>query len=75
MSRDDDLRDLLDNTAREMDRLADSPRTWLSWLVYLLGRLEAEATDVNPANKDAFVAMLSSLQDDIRNRLRTGGWN
>lgn len=75
MSRDDDLRDLLDQTAQEIARMTDSPRTWLSWIVYLLGRLEAEATDSNPANKDSFIDMLSSLQDEIRNRIRTGGWN
>jgi hypothetical protein len=75
MSRDDDLRDLLDSTARDLDRLAGNPRTWLSWIVYLLGRLETEATDVDPANKAAFIDMLTSLQDEIRNRLRTGGWN
>jgi hypothetical protein len=75
MSRDDDLRDLLDQTAQEMGRLVDNPRTWLSWMAYLLGRLEVQATNTNPANKDAFTDMLSALQDEIRNRLRTGGWN
>jgi hypothetical protein len=75
MSRDDELRDLLDRTAQDIDRLVDNPRTWLSWIAYLLGRLEAQATDTNPANKEAFTDMLSALQDEIRNRLRTGGWN
>jgi hypothetical protein len=75
MSRDDDLRDLLEQTARDMSRLTDNPRTWLSWMAYLLGQLEAQATDASPANKESFVDMLSALQDEIRNRLRTGGWN
>jgi len=75
MSKDDDLRDILKATAQEVSHLQDNPRTWLSWLVFLLARLEEEATDQNPANKDSYVDMLSSLQDEIRNRLRTGGWN
>jgi hypothetical protein len=75
MSRDDDLRDLLKETAEEISRLADNPRTWLSWLVFLLARLEEQATDQNAANKDSYIEMISALQDEIRNRLRTGGWN
>ena len=75
MSRDDDLRDLLNETANEISRLTDSPRTWLSWMVYLLERLESEATGVNPADKETFVDMLSALQDELRNRVRTGGWH
>ena len=75
MSRDDDYRDLLQATAQEIARLEDNPRTWLSWMVYFLARLEDQATDQNPANKTSYVEMLSALQDEIRNRLRTGGWN
>ena len=74
MSRDDELRDILDKTAGEIKRLSSNPRTWLSWMVYLLAALEKQATDINPADKDAFKAMLSALQDAIRNRFRTGGW-
>ena len=44
------------------------------WMVYLLASLEKQATDINPANKDSFKAMLSALQDAIRNHFRTGGW-
>lgn len=75
MSNDQDLRSLLKDTAQEISRLADNPRTWLSWLVFLLARLEEQATDQDPANKESYVNMLSALQDEIRNRLRTGGWN
>ncbi len=74
MSRDDELRDLLDKTAGEIKRLSSNPRTWLSWMVYLLASLEKQATDVNPADKDSFKEMLSALQESIRNRFRTGGW-
>ncbi len=75
MSKEDELRDILVQTAKEIARLQSNPRTWLSWMIYLLGRLEEQSTNENAANKEAFVDMLSSLQDEIRNRLRTGGWN
>jgi hypothetical protein len=74
MSRDDELRQLLDETASEISRLSSNPRTWLSWMVYLLGCLERQATDENPSHKDLYKDMLSALLDAIRNRLRTGGW-
>jgi len=74
MSREDELRDLLDETAVEISRMSSNPRTWLSWMVYLLGRLEQQATDENPTHKDLYKDMLAALQDAIRNRQKTGGW-
>lgn len=68
-----ELRDLLDQAAKGISELSSNPRTWQSWLVYLLERLESQAT-ANPAHKESFKEMLPSLQDAIRNRLRTGGW-
>jgi hypothetical protein len=72
-SSEDDLRDILNKTALEIVEMYGNPRTWQSWMVYLLGRLEAEATK-NPAHMEAFKEMLASLQDELRNRLKTGGW-
>ena len=43
-SNEDDLRDILDKTAQEIAQMYSNPRTWQSWMVYLLGRLEAQAT-------------------------------
>jgi hypothetical protein len=74
MSRDDELRDLLDKTASEIKRLSSNPRTWLSWMVYLLAALEKQATNINPADMDAFKETLSALEEAIRNRFRRGGW-
>jgi type I restriction-modification system DNA methylase subunit len=74
MSKDDELRDILDQTAKDISRLYSNPRTWLSWMVYLLDRLEQRATDAHPEHEEAYKEMLSALQDEIRNRLRTGGW-
>ena len=73
MSREDELRDVLDKTAKEIFHTQNNPRTWQSWMVYLLGRLEEQATTQNP-DKTSFNEMLSALQDAIRNHQRTGGW-
>ena len=73
MSKEDELRDTLDKTAREISRTQNNPRTWLAWLVYLLGRLEQESVKQNP-DKTTFNEMLSALMDAIRNYQKTGGW-
>jgi hypothetical protein len=75
MIREDEVRDTLDQAAKDISQVQSNPRAWLSWMVYLLARLEDKATNENPRSKDSFTEMLSALQDVIRNRLRTGGWN
>jgi len=75
MIKEDDIRDALNETARDISLMESNPRTWLSWLVYLLARLEEKATNENPANKDSYLEMLSALKDEIRNRMKTGGWH
>lgn len=75
MSKEDDLRDVLDQAAREISLAENNPRTWLSWMVYLLARLEEQATNENPTSKESYIEMLAALQDALRNRARTGGWN
>ena len=72
-SNEDDLREILDSTALEIARTYPNPRTWQSWMIYLLERLEAQAVQ-NPAYTESFKEMLVSLQDELRNRLKTGGW-
>jgi len=73
MSREDELRDTLDRTAGEISHTQNNPRTWLTWMVYLLGRLEQQAVKQNP-DKTSFNEMLSALMDAIRNYQKTGGW-
>ncbi len=70
---EDELRDTLDKTAQEIAQMSPNPRTWQSWMVYLLGRLEAKAIE-NPAYTESFKEMIISFQDELRNRLKTGGW-
>lgn len=74
MITEDEFREALNTAARDMAELEGNPRTWLSWLVYLLARLE-EKTTTSRADKESFLEMLSALQDEIRNRMRTGGWH
>jgi len=75
MSKEDEIRDVLNEAANTISGAQSNPRTWLAWVIHLLARLEEKATNENPANKEAYIEMLSALQDAIRNRQRTGGWN
>lgn len=70
---EDDLRETLDSTAREIAQMYPNPRTWQSWMIYLLERLESQAVH-DPAYTESFKEMLVALQDELRNRLKTGGW-
>jgi hypothetical protein len=70
---EDDLRETLDAVAEQITQLSSFPRSWNSWMVYLLERLESRAVK-NPAYTESFAEMLVSLQDELRNRLKTGGW-
>ena len=70
---EDDLREIMDKTALELAEMYPNPRTWQSWLVYLLERLESQAVK-NPAYTESFAELLASFQDELRNRLKTGGW-
>ncbi len=73
-SNEDELRDVLNKTAREISRMYGNPRAWQSWLVYLMEQLEDQANQRNQGDMDNFKEMLSTLMDQMRNRLRTGGW-
>lgn len=75
MSREDNIREILDDAVREIMQADDNPRTWLSWVVYLLSKLEEKVTQQAPGSRASFVEMLDALQDEVRNRQRTGGWN
>jgi hypothetical protein len=74
MSKEDTLREVFNDAAQELAQRQTNPRTWLSWIVYLLARLE-ERTTASPADRDSYLEMLEVLQGEIRNRMRTGGWH
>lgn len=75
MSKDEDLRDILDQAVEQITEAQSNPRTWLSWMVYLLARFEEEAVKTGTANRESYMEMLAAMQDEIRNRTRTGGWH
>lgn len=75
MSKEDELRDLLNEASQEIAESESNPRAWLSWVVYLLARLEEQAARSGPANRESYMEMLGAVQDEIRNRTRTGGWH
>lgn len=75
MSKEDELRDALTEVVKLIAGQQSDPRTWLSWLVYLLARLEEQTTQGNPTDRATYIETLSALQDEIRNRKSTGGWH
>lgn len=75
MSKEDELRETLNNAVQEIIAAQSNPRTWLSWMTYVLARLEDQAVKDGLSSRESFMEMLSALQDAIRNRVRTGGWN
>lgn len=75
MSKEDDVREILNEAVKEIAQAQNNPRTWLSWIVYLLARLEDQAAKASSANRESYMEMLAALQNEIRNRTRTGGWN
>ena len=75
MIKEYDLREELDEVVQDIANFEDNPRTWLRWVVYFLSQMEKLAMDVNPTHQALYDEMLSSLQDTVRNRRRTGGWS
>jgi len=75
MSKEDDIREALNEAVQKIAQAQDNPRTWLSWVVYLLARLEDQSTKATTTTRESYMEMLSALQSEIRNRTRTGGWN
>jgi hypothetical protein len=74
MRSEDDLRDELDLAAGMIAEFSGNPRTWLSWITYLLEQLEKRSMAANPVYQELYGEMLSALQDSIRQRQRGGSW-
>jgi hypothetical protein len=75
MSKEDNIREILEEAVQEILEAQSNPRSWLSWIIYLLAHLEERAARESPTSRESFLEMLAALQDEIRNRKRTGGWN
>jgi hypothetical protein len=74
MSNEDDLRNLLNETAKEMKRLSSNPSTWQHWIVYLMKQLEQQAMNASPMDSNLYREMLISLDDSLHTRFKTGSW-
>lgn len=75
MGKEDDIRELLEKLVKEISETQSNPRTWLSWVVTLLARLEDQAVKLSPSNRETYMEMLTALRSEIKNRTDTGGWN
>lgn len=74
MRSEDELRDLLTEAAEEIADFSGNPRTWLTWITFLMEKLDEEAMNINPAYQELYQDLLYALRDAIRNRLKSGGW-
>lgn len=74
MIKDYEVREELNNVANTIHGYNANPSSWLSWITYLLARLDDKSMDVDPSNQRRYEDMLATLQENIHNRRRTGGW-
>jgi hypothetical protein len=74
MSEMDELRDKINELAEAIAGADRNPRSWLTYIVYLLDRLEQQALGVDSSYQRTYTDTLTALRDTIRNRLNTGGW-
>jgi hypothetical protein len=74
MRSEDDLRDDLNDVAGAIADFSGNPRTWLSWITYLMEQLEKRSMAANPIYHELYDDLLEALQDAIRQRQRRGGW-
>lgn len=74
MRSEDELRDLLDKTAEAIADFSGNPRSWLTWISYLMEQLEKRAVSVDPLYQELYRDLLRATQDALRNRLSTGSW-
>jgi hypothetical protein len=64
----------LDSVAKKIHDYDSNPITWMNWIKYLLIKLENQSKDVDPANQQRYVEMITHLKDAIYSRQSTGGW-
>jgi hypothetical protein len=74
MVRDYDVRAELDSVAKQIHDYDPNPITWMSWMKYLLIKLEEQSKDQDAANQQRYVEMIAQLRDAIYGRQQTGGW-
>jgi len=63
----DDLREVLNDTAGDLAQLIPNPEEWSNWIIYFLEELE-DKTD----NRAGFLEMLREVQDYLSKRIGGG---
>ena len=63
----DDLREVLNDTAGDLAQLIPNPEEWSNWIIYFLEELE-DKTD----NRAGFLEMLREVQDYLSKRISGG---
>lgn len=74
MRNEEELRGLLSNVADELADFSGNPRTWLSWITYLMSELEKRSVAVDPSYQQLYQDLLYALRDAIIHRIKMGGW-
>lgn len=72
MSKEDELRELLDELVEDVLFLKPYPDEWLEWVVYILKRLDQTSTHVGDLKE--YQAFLVHLREECQVRVRTGEW-
>ena len=74
MSDLNEIRQLLDDTAKDLAQALPEPGEWSGWIVYLLEVLEVAAMDIDPDHPEAFEMSISGIAAEIGGRLQEGRW-
>ncbi len=74
MRNEEELRGLLSTVADELADFSGNPRTWLSWITYLMSELEKRSVAVDPSYQQLYQDLLYALRDAIIHRIKMGGW-
>ena len=67
MSMNDDLREVLKDTAGDLAQLIPDPEDWNNWIIYFLEELEDKAD-----YRAGFLEMLMEVQDYLSKRIGGG---
>lgn len=74
MRSEEELRDLLSKVADEIADFSGNPRTWLSWITYLMSELEKRSVSVDSIYQELYQDLLYALRDAVNQRIKMGGW-
>lgn len=74
MRSEEELRNLLSKVADEIADFSGNPRTWLSWITYLMSELERRSVSVDSSYQELYQDLVYALRDAVNQRIKMGGW-